>query len=851
MLVLSLLTAFLAVGAPAVSPQSTETATPRATPPSAPPSDTEVSDEIVVVETRGAGATPREAFDDAVREALRQVVGTFIRSDSRLQNDQLVEDRVISHSQGFIEKVEKIGIAELKDGVYLQEARVHVRRGRISAALVAPGPQSVEVDGSTLAARVTSMIEQKKSADELLGALFEGWPASVMKLEVAQKPTQVADVPDGVNVPADHVYYEVKLDAMIDDTRWRQWCASARQVFSAVSLVDGTVRAWNPTHDCKPVNTAPREWGSAGGNNFVATYRVSMSDLTAKARHYYVRPCMEQLHDLLGALMKTTVRDPGSLKDGMVQERKGTPVALYSKLGAAEAELFLLPLEDSGRWNELSSLGLHRGNYPGFASLPKIDCDLVSREGTTVGTRVRSPAAGNVAVLGTYAGQGLGGTACDFSTIVAPVWTFTTAPGSQPPLAHALLPGFASLQNSGTWEEILSTRMTLVFGFAVARDEVENISEVRASLWRPRAQATPPRPTAAMTPMADTVDGATLAARVTSMIEQKRSAQELIEALFEGWPASVMNSEVSQGPLESIRGVKRRPEPASSVVLPPSHTYVEVKVDVWVNQDKWMEWIKAARQVFRAVALKEREFKWNLKSSPLVSATKTGEGLCFVGGFRDYMSSQMARASHLNVRSNDAELERELKSLLTEVTPDDGSLKGGVSSQLSGTPVALYGKLGSNTVTLYVLPIEEHGQDAMLREAGLQTAIYPSFAPVPRISCELVTKDELTVGSVAREPAKDHLAIVGNYTSPGYSGQFGENFSMIGSPLVGFDTPHKLNPRAYAFVPGFHAIQRNGSSERVFAPRMTFVFGYVVPDDELEQIKTVRIEVTSERGDSR
>jgi len=491
MLVLSLLTAFLAVEAPAVSPQSTETATPRATPPSAPPSDTEVSDEIVVVETRGAGATPREAFDDAVREALRQVVGTFIRSDSRLQNDQLVQDRVISHSQGFIEKVEKIGIAELKDGVYLQEARVHVRRGRISAAMVAPGPQSVEVDGSTLAARVTTMIEQK------------------------------------------------------------------------------------------------------------------------------------------------------------------------------------------------------------------------------------------------------------------------------------------------------------------------------------------------------------------------RSAQELIEALFEGWPASVMNSEVSQGPLESIRGVKRRPEPASSVVLPPSHTYVEVKVDVWVNQDKWMEWIKAARQVFRAVALKEREFKWNLKSSPLVSATKTGEGLCFVGGFRDYMSSQMARASHLNVRSKDAELERELKSLLTEVTPDDGSLKGGVSSQLSGTPVALYGELGSNSVTIYVLPIEEHGQDAMLREAGLQTAIYPSFAPVPRISCELVTQDELTVGSVAREPAKDHLAIVGNYTSPGYSGQFGENFSMIGSPLVGFDTPHKLNPRAYAFVPGFHAIQRNGSSERVFAPRMTFVFGYVVPDDELEQIKTVRIEVTSERGDSR
>lgn len=61
-----------------------------------------------VVEVSGAGADVESAKNDACREAVRQVVGSYVASKTRTENDDLIEDKVISLSAGFVEKVEAL-----------------------------------------------------------------------------------------------------------------------------------------------------------------------------------------------------------------------------------------------------------------------------------------------------------------------------------------------------------------------------------------------------------------------------------------------------------------------------------------------------------------------------------------------------------------------------------------------------------------------------------------------------------------------------------------------------------------------------------------------------------------------
>ena len=176
------------------------------------------SEEIVEVEVTGQGATPEAAFDDALREALRQVVGAFVRADSKVEDGKLLEDRILSHSQGLIEKATKVGNAKLKDGSYQQAVKVLVRRGEVAAAVAEAANAESSVDSDTISARVHALREQKASASELLEALFDGWPAGVLTCTVAEDPKPVAGkaVPEGVHLDDGQVYISVLVDVAVD-----------------------------------------------------------------------------------------------------------------------------------------------------------------------------------------------------------------------------------------------------------------------------------------------------------------------------------------------------------------------------------------------------------------------------------------------------------------------------------------------------------------------------------------------------------------------------------------------------------------------------------------------------------
>ena len=163
-----------------------------------------------------------------------------MRADTKVVNDQVVQDRIISHSGGFIESATKQGTPTLKGVTYQQVVIVRVRRGKVSEVLVS---EATAVDGDSLYARVKAMREQKSSGAELLAAVFEGFPANVLKCQVAEGPTDI-------KVPSDQldkgqVMVSVIIDIQLDKEKWKSWCKGAREAFDAIASVKKTL-PWNP-----------------------------------------------------------------------------------------------------------------------------------------------------------------------------------------------------------------------------------------------------------------------------------------------------------------------------------------------------------------------------------------------------------------------------------------------------------------------------------------------------------------------------------------------------------------------------------------------------------------------------
>jgi hypothetical protein len=466
------LRALAALGAlPAATPSK-----PTASSQAGRPSD---NDDLVVVTVVGEGATAQEAFDDGLRQAVRQAAGAFVRTDTKVENEQIVQDRVLSHSRGFVESV-KAEEAQCSDGVCRMRMTVTVRREQVGKVLQAPEATIVAVDGTTIAGRVKSLLDQKASAEALVAALFEDWPANVMKVVVAEGPK----APSGgalpknsqgtaLRVPEGHTYIETKVDLAVDDARWAEWCQAAAQVFEQIAIRKSKL-SWNPKSECKPVG-AEHDIRTGG---FPQVFREYMSDATARAPHLVIDRVFDRLQNATDAMRRDVRSDDGSLKAGAVEILDGTAIALCSRFGKKDVDLYLLPIKSAGHAKLLREEGLGDvGNYPGFAALPSLSCDLLLNDGTSAGSLAFAPHDSGLAALSTLDTPGLSGSSPFFSFLAAPLGDISSH-RSDGPFGYLLMPALTVYGSSGgSFPGVLSRRQTLVYGFFVPNEDLINIDK--------------------------------------------------------------------------------------------------------------------------------------------------------------------------------------------------------------------------------------------------------------------------------------------------------------------------------------------------------------------------------------
>ena len=74
----------------------------------------------------GYGANHNEALKDAEKNAVEQVVGTFIDSRLIVENFMTEMQRIYSHSQGFVNNVQILNEGSTSDGLYMVRAKMNV-----------------------------------------------------------------------------------------------------------------------------------------------------------------------------------------------------------------------------------------------------------------------------------------------------------------------------------------------------------------------------------------------------------------------------------------------------------------------------------------------------------------------------------------------------------------------------------------------------------------------------------------------------------------------------------------------------------------------------------------------------
>lgn len=198
--------------------------------------------QVVVV---GFGTTPEQALQDCFRKAVENIAGTIVNAESRIENDRLVMERILTFSDGYIEAYEELEDARVENGLIRRRICATVRRDRLMVACGRAESMSIGVNG--LYPEAMTQLERKRNAQALLRATLDLIPSRLIDLQCKRKPTVAA--------PADtRTGIDVELTIRINASR----CAAVQdrltKIFKCLAKQNGTVpvvtrafpAAWQP-----------------------------------------------------------------------------------------------------------------------------------------------------------------------------------------------------------------------------------------------------------------------------------------------------------------------------------------------------------------------------------------------------------------------------------------------------------------------------------------------------------------------------------------------------------------------------------------------------------------------------
>ena len=184
----------------------------------------------------GVGSTADGARKDALRQAVSQVVGSLVVASDAVANDELIDSKILTYSDGYVERFEPIGEPQSKDGLVRIKIRAWVRQGKLTKALAENRVPVKDVDVRSMQGQSETIADQQRSAAEVVVAVFQEFPNKVL---VAEPLT-----PRRISGDEQQTIFEVPVRIKVDMKKWADWVAEAKRLLDPIAEASGT-EAWN------------------------------------------------------------------------------------------------------------------------------------------------------------------------------------------------------------------------------------------------------------------------------------------------------------------------------------------------------------------------------------------------------------------------------------------------------------------------------------------------------------------------------------------------------------------------------------------------------------------------------
>ena len=151
--------------------------------------------DTVEVMSSGVGITPDAATKDALRTAVEQVVGQLVDASTLVANEEVVSDKILTYSGGYVEGSEVIKEpAQRADGLFKTTIKARVKKTELVEKLRAENITQAEVSGTSLFGEMLTKQQQMIDAAAILAEEFKDVPTKYLTAEVAQKLTGAPDL---------------------------------------------------------------------------------------------------------------------------------------------------------------------------------------------------------------------------------------------------------------------------------------------------------------------------------------------------------------------------------------------------------------------------------------------------------------------------------------------------------------------------------------------------------------------------------------------------------------------------------------------------------------------------------
>jgi hypothetical protein len=139
---------------------------------------TQDSKKIFYIEVESSGATFDAAKNEGFRLAVEQAVGSLVTSEAQSRNGAMVRQETISYSSGYVDRFEIVERTEVQAPRSKTTVRMKVWVGHSAIAdrLLYQSTSSTNVDGSRAAAAASTVLQERKTGDQLASAVLADFP---------------------------------------------------------------------------------------------------------------------------------------------------------------------------------------------------------------------------------------------------------------------------------------------------------------------------------------------------------------------------------------------------------------------------------------------------------------------------------------------------------------------------------------------------------------------------------------------------------------------------------------------------------------------------------------------------